>query len=100
MDPKKLGLAAASLLGAATMLTAPTAGAQELIIRPPGDCKCEPSQPGGDGFLKVGIAHDNVAGLLLPAVQARASETPAAPFYKLTDAFNKVSSNFDAFSKI
>ena len=47
MDKRKLGLAAASLLGAATMMTASPAHADELIT-----CPCT-VEPGADPFVKI-----------------------------------------------
>ena len=84
MDSKKLGIAAASLLGAATMLAASPAHADEVAIDGPIICDCGSSGP----FLKI---EANFSKLLIKWDEG------STQFHKIEGAFLKIQ---DAFFKI
>ena len=78
MDKKKLGFAAASLLGAATMFTASPAHADIVIIC---DTTCpEPIKPGADPFIKLTDAYSKI--------QVRLADSDA--WSKIDAAFSKL----------
>ena len=78
MKPKKLGLAAASLLGAATMLGAATpAHADDVIVCTPGVCDGH----GADPLFKIETALNKVLGKWTP-------DQPA--FHKIEGVLDKV----------
>jgi hypothetical protein len=87
MDKKTLGLAATSLLGAATLLTASPAHADELI------CECPivigPGPVTADPFLKISESFDN---LTLKIIERHGAES--TPLLSISDAFNKLTLKF------
>jgi hypothetical protein len=82
VDRKKMGLAAASLLGAATLMTASPASADEIII-----CPCEvPGKPGSsDPFVKLETNFNKILIGLTPRVGQ-----DSTAFNKVNDAFYKI----------